>query len=118
MHHSTKTQKISIRFLSTTICYMNDLLYSIKTECMKEKKLFSFETKKNMFNRINKFTSTEMMYIFQIIVSEGETYTRNKNGIFFDLNNLNDKTLNRIKEYIDIIQKSEEVINLSRNRDL
>ena len=85
-----------------------ELLNTIKKECKMEKQMFSFESKRYMFNHINKLSVNEMMYIFQIISSNSEEYTRNKNGIFFDLNHLSDGTLLKIKEYVDIIISSKE----------
>jgi hypothetical protein len=56
-----------------------ELLKTIKKECTMEKQMFSFESKRYMFNHINKLSVNEMMYIFQIVSSNSEEYTRNKN---------------------------------------
>ena len=63
---------------------------------------------RHMHKNINICSINEMMYIFQIIVIHNESYTRNSNGIFFDLNQISEKTLKKIKEYIDIVVKNKK----------
>jgi hypothetical protein len=48
--------------------------------------------------------------LFKIILETGENYTKNNNGVFINLNWLNDETLNKINDYISFCIKSQNEI--------
>ena len=64
---------------------------------------FTVEEKHLVKTRIGKLSENEMGYIFTTVVSHGETYHRNKNGIFLDLNKLSDNCYFEIQQYVDKI---------------
>ena len=51
-----------------------------------------------------------MIELFKIILETGENYTKNNNGVFINLNWLNDETLNKINNYISFCIKSQNEI--------
>jgi len=65
---------------------------------------------KNIQNNVNKLTNIEMIELFKIILETGENYTKNNNGVFINLNWLNDETLNKINNYISFCIKSQNEI--------
>jgi hypothetical protein len=65
---------------------------------------------KNIQNNVNKLTNIEMIELFKIILETGENYTKNNNGVFINLNWLNDETLNKINDYIIFCIKSQNEI--------
>ena len=71
-------------------------------------KMISVQDKIKMRERINKLTSNEMLYIFQIVLSSNEYFSENSNGIFIDLNNFKYDTLCEINKYLDKVYKIKE----------
>ena len=62
--------------------------------------------KKNLINRIHKLklNEQEMVHIFRIMADNDNIYTKNKNGIFFNLKNTTDSSLLLLEDYINILQ--------------
>jgi len=65
-------------------------------------------------NIIN-LNSNEIEEIFKIIYKNNSTYTKNNNGIFINLNWLDDTTLMNINNYIHFCIKSHDEINKYEN---
>ena len=65
---------------------------------------------KNIQNNVSKLTNIEIIELFKIILETGENYTKNNNGVFINLNWLNDETLNKINNYISFCIKSQNEI--------
>ncbi len=59
--------------------------------------------RKNLFEKINVMTKTEHEEIFKIIKENNSTisYSKNKNGVFFNLSSLNDQTIDKINKFVD-----------------
>ena len=57
---------------------------------------------KNIQNNVSKLTNIEIIELFKIILKTGENYTKNNNGVFINLNWLNDETLFCIKSQNEI----------------
>ena len=55
---------------------------------------------KNIQNSVNKLTNVEIIELFKIILETGENYTKNNNGVFINLNWLNEETLKKLNNYI------------------
>ena len=53
---------------------------------------------KNIQNNVSKLTNIEIIELFKIILKTGENYTKNNNGVFINLNWLNDETLDKINK--------------------
>ena len=65
---------------------------------------------KNIQNSVNKLTNVEIIELFKIILETGENYTKNNNGVFFNLNWLNEETLKKLNNYILFCIKSQNEI--------
>lgn len=62
-------------------------------------------------NNINKLCHTEIDEIFKIIHNNNSKYTQNNNGIFINLNWLDETILMQIYNYINFCLKSQSEIN-------
>lgn len=65
---------------------------------------------KNIQNSVNKLTNVEIIELFKIILETGENYTKNNNGVFINLNWLNEETLKKLNNYIIFCIKSQNEI--------
>ena len=65
---------------------------------------------KNIQNSVNKLTNVEIIELFKIILETGENYTKNNNGVFINLNWLNEETLKKLNNYILFCIKSQNEI--------
>tara|TARA_B100000214_G_C23923120_1_gene607066 strand:+ start:370 stop:954 length:585 start_codon:yes stop_codon:yes gene_type:complete len=63
--------------------------------------------KKQLVLKISKLTETEHLEIYKIISNETSSFTENKNGIFINLNLLNDSTINKIVNYVNMCEENE-----------
>jgi len=73
---------------------------------MEKKELYN-----NIQNNIGSLNNNELEEIFKIIYKNNNNYTKNNNGVFINLNWLNDDTLNQINNYINFCIKSHNEIN-------
>lgn len=64
----------------------------------------------NIKSKIEKFTSDKHIEIFKIFKKHNVVYTENKNGIFINLNHVHDSVLQEIEQYIDYIQKQDNIL--------
>jgi hypothetical protein len=62
-------------------------------------------------SKIEKLDKNESIEIFKILVKNEITYSQNNNGIFIDLNFLNDNSLIEIKAFLDFIEENKKHIN-------
>jgi len=69
------------------------------------------EISNNIKNNISNLNNNELEEIFKIIYKNNNNYTKNNNGVFINLNWLNDETLNQINNYINFCIKSHNEIN-------
>ena len=65
-----------------------------------EKRTFDFEARKRVFEEVKKFSKMEQEELYRILVKNEEYISENKNGMYFDLMNLKDETLNNISSFI------------------
>ncbi len=70
------------------------------TDITKKKKLL-IETVKNL-------TKIEYLEIFNIIQNDNCQFSRNANGVFINLQNMNESTIDKIFEFIDFIKHKKE----------
>ena len=74
---------------------------------------FTFQQKKKLAKNIGKLSSeNDYKKLFKLVEDDGVTYTINNNGIFFDINLLNEETLYKIDDLIklSINNKEEELV--------
>ena len=61
----------------------------------------NFKQKLILKDEIDKLTKLEKIEVFKIIHKNNEKYTENKNGIMFDLNKCNPKTIECIQNLLN-----------------
>jgi hypothetical protein len=66
---------------------------------------------KQIQSNINRLSSNEIMEIFKIISETETNYTKNNNGIFLNLNWVDEDTLLKIDNYINFCIKSQNEIS-------
>lgn len=71
----------------------------------------NFEICKYIQNNINKLCQVEIDEIFKILYKNNSTYTQNNNGIFVNLNWINEDILMQIYNYINFCLTSQTEIN-------
>jgi hypothetical protein len=62
-------------------------------------------------SKIEKLDKNESIEIFKIMVKNEINYSQNNNGIFIDLNFLNENSLIEIKAFLDFIEENKKHIN-------
>jgi hypothetical protein len=77
-------------------------------------KIYSHSEKKELVRKMEKITSkAHYKHIYKIIKSSGVKITTNSNGVFFNMNELNNETLKKIEEFIDsVINKTNVNIDM------
>lgn len=71
--------------------------------------VFTYEDKLKLKEEIIKLTKYDWINIYNdILKKNNESYTTNSSGLFFDLINISNESLDMIKKYIDN-QKSNKV---------
>lgn len=66
---------------------------------------------KKIQNNVGKLSENEILELFKIIEDNNASYTKNNNGIFLNLNWVDDETLNKIDDYISFCIKSQNEIS-------
>lgn len=78
-------------------------------EAEKSGKRISIKKQNYIKSRIQSLNDNQHHEIFKIIKDNEDSYTVNKNGVFFNLKNIDDHKLNEIYkfiEYIDMMNKT------------
>lgn len=63
----------------------------------------------------NKMTANHFKEIIKIIKMSEERYTKNSNGYFINLKNLNENTIQSIRKFINFIKENNEYISVAEN---
>ena len=66
-----------------------------------------YDTRKKIYEEIKIMTRTEQEELFRILKKCNEEVSENKNGIFFDLMNLQSTTIQKIQEWISFCNKNK-----------
>jgi hypothetical protein len=66
-----------------------------------------YDTRKKLFEEIKKMNRTEQEELYRILKTCNEEVSENKNGIFFDLMNLQGITIEKIQEWISFCSKNK-----------
>jgi hypothetical protein len=94
--------------------FENDKIFNISHELMlkKQRNRELYLNKKKLMESVKKLSKDEIVEIFKIFLDNNIPYSENNNGIFINLNNVKEKTLNEINKYIDYIEvKKNDLIN-------
>lgn len=68
-----------------------------------------FEERKKVLEELKKFNRTEQETLYKILKEKNENMSENKNGIFFDLMNLKDESIEEIKKLVEFSKKNRTV---------
>jgi hypothetical protein len=66
-----------------------------------------YDTRKQIYEEIKKMNRTEQEELFRILKKCNEEVSENKNGIFFDLMNLQQDTIKQIQEWLSFCNKNK-----------
>ena len=91
--------------MSEVESFLSDLFVNCKDKIITN--IYTMEHKQLMRDQINTLSSNEMLYVFKICIDNDEAYTRNTNGVFFDLNTMNIETLDKIDEYLRMVKEKK-----------
>ena len=102
---------------------VNHTTTSSKTESPRNQApAVSYERKKKIVSNIEKLThKTDYIELFKIINNVTDKYTQNNNGVFINLNCLDDTTLQKIEHFLETKKqphKNNQVVNVNRQIDL
>jgi hypothetical protein len=86
--------------------FENDKIFNISHEILlkKQKNKELYLKKKRLIEIIKKLSKDEHIEIFKIFLEDNISYSENNNGIFINLNNVKDKTLDNILKYAEYIE--------------
>lgn len=65
---------------------------------------------KDIINRVNKLDNKEKLHILNILKINGVDFTKNTNGYFFNLTNVEDEIVNKIVKCIELIETNRDLI--------
>ena len=88
-----------------------------KKEVNLKKEINPLEVKKKfIIDTVKKFCKVELIEIFKIIKKYNIKYTENSNGIFINLNIVNENILDEIKLFIDFCITKKNSLQVERNK--
>lgn len=67
--------------------------------------------KKLVIDKISKLGSTEHEEIFKILDRNNIPYTKNSNGVFFNLNTVSEEVINEINTFVSYCQQNQEELD-------
>ncbi len=77
--------------------------------------MIEYKDKKELVYKINNLLPIQQNEIFNIFKINKFNYTKNNNGIFINITNINDKLLNEINNYINFIGHNQERLETIEN---
>ena len=76
-----------------------------------------YEKRKFFFEEVKHLDKEEYHEIFRIIKKHSVEYTENNNGVFFDLNRINDETFQKLDEFMNYC-KTQRSNEKQRNEEI
>ena len=68
------------------------------------------EIKKDMISQVSNLTKQQQLEIFYILSEQNIDYTENNNGVYINLDNVDNKILNKVLIYIDFCKRSNSIL--------
>lgn len=104
---------------------VNDFLDESNLENIDDNKSMSSQDDKNdtfdirtMISRINRLTSKEKIHILNILISKNFEFTKNENGYFFNLINIDKDIFDTINNCLSLIEKNANLLKeMDRRRN-
>lgn len=69
--------------------------------------IYTFNDKNEIKLQLEKLNSFNSIYIFNILKKNAEKYTINSNGLFFDLLEISNKSIEEIEEYLNSLKEKK-----------
>ena len=69
---------------------------------------FLITKKKRLIDMVNNLSKMEYLEIFNIFLEDNCQYSENKNGVFINLNNVKENTIDKIYNFINFIKHKKE----------
>ncbi len=82
----------------------------MSTEASSNNKPTDYEIRKTIFEEIKKFNRTEQEELYRILRRCNESLSENKNGMFFELMNLRQDTIEEIKRWIGFCNTNRKTL--------
>ena len=60
---------------------------------------YSFQTRKDLYDAMTSLTKEDCEIVINILRHTGEPFSENSNGVFFDLNQAKDETIDLLLQY-------------------
>ena len=77
--------------------------------------MVEYKEKKELVNKINNLLPIQQNEIFNIFQKYKNNYSKNNNGIFINITNINEQLLNEINNYINFIKHNQERLKTIEN---
>ena len=93
---------------------VNEENSDVKISCINNNNNKSYQIRLNLAKSIKKLEKYEHTQIYQIIKNEGEKFSKNRRGIFFDLLKFKQSTIDNLNKYIlstDAFRKKKQSLN-------
>ena len=79
-------------------------------------KILSINEKKNIINDVSQLSENQQLEVFNILNLKKEIkFTENKNGVFINLDDIDNESLNEIVKYISFCKESNKVLEKNIN---
>ena len=97
--------------------FIYSFLYIIETMDIK---IYSHNEKKDLVKKIEKLTSkAQYRQVYKLLKLSGIKITQNNNGVFFNMNDLNNDILKKLDDYLDsILNKVNASIDMKYYNDV
>lgn len=69
--------------------------------------IYTFNDKNEIKLQLEKLNSFNSIYIFNILKKNTEKYTINSNGLFFDLLEISNKSIEEIEQYLNSLKEKQ-----------
>ena len=96
------------KFINNNLLNKDDISENIFDEIKIENKENLIQKKKKLIELVKNLSKLEYTEIFNIFQEDNCSYTGNSNGVFINLTNVSEDTINKIFDFIDFIKKKKK----------
>ena len=70
--------------------------------------IYTFKDRRWLYQQTKTLTQEDIQYILHIIRKNGDDYTVNSNGVFFDMERLSDESIRELLVYYKLLRRLAE----------
>jgi hypothetical protein len=70
--------------------------------------IYTFKERRWLYQQTKTVTQKDIQYILHIIRKNGDDYTVNSNGVFFDMERLSDESIRELMVYFKLLRRLAE----------